>query len=106
MASDAYGIIEETARFTRRLARFIIDVFFVVFLRLAAVRVVLRFLVVAGFFADFLLFAMWPSSACGESCGVTIFRFFRQGYGHGVRKFPPRASGLRLIGSAPAPNKK
>ena len=60
------GIIADTARFTRRFARFIIEVFFAAFLRLGAVRAVLRFLVVAGFLAAFLRFAMWPSSGCRD----------------------------------------
>lgn len=53
------------ARFTRRFARLTIDVFFAVFLRLATVRVVLRFFA-ADFFAAFLRLAMWPPLAFKE----------------------------------------
>jgi hypothetical protein len=53
------------ARFTRRFARLIIELFFTTFLRLAMVRVVLRF-VVADFFVAFLRLAMWPPLASKE----------------------------------------
>jgi hypothetical protein len=52
------------ARFTRRFARFTMDVFFAVFLRLATVRV-LRFFA-AVFFAAFLRLAIWPPLAFKE----------------------------------------
>jgi hypothetical protein len=62
----------------RLLARFIIDVFLAVFLRLATVRVDLRFLI--GIFpddllADFLRLAIRPSSVSGRhvaACDVPI----------------------------------
>jgi hypothetical protein len=58
-------MIADMARLTRRFARLTIDVFFAVFLRLAMVRVVLRFFV-ADFFAAFLRLAMWPPLASKE----------------------------------------
>lgn len=56
------GIMEVTARFTRRRARFIIEVFFAVFLRFVAARVTLRFFVVFVAAAFFLRLAMRISS--------------------------------------------
>ena len=54
--------MDDMARFTRRRARFIIDVFLAVFLRLTAVRVVLRLRVVVFFAAFLLLLAIRASS--------------------------------------------
>jgi hypothetical protein len=69
------GIMDETARFTRRRARFIIDVFLAVFLRLVAVRVVLRLRVVVFFAAAFfLLLAIRASSVEGSRMNQIRFR--------------------------------
>jgi hypothetical protein len=61
------------ARFTRRFARFTMDVFFAAFLRLATVRV-LRFFV-AVFFAAFLRLANMASSGFQGISGHMLFRF-------------------------------
>jgi hypothetical protein len=77
------GIMDETARFTRRRARFIIDVFLAVFLRLVAVRVVLRLRVVVFFAAAFfLLLAIRASSVEGRRMKIRFRRLLpddRQG---------------------------
>jgi hypothetical protein len=77
------GIMDETARFTRRRARFIIDVFLAVFLRLVAVRVVLRLRVVVFFAAAFLLLlAIRASSVEGSRMKIRFRRLLpddRQG---------------------------
>ena len=62
-----------TARFTRRRARFIIEVFFAVFFRLVAVRVTLRFFVVFFAAAFFLRLAMRSSSV--EDMRMNLIRF-------------------------------
>lgn len=96
----------ETARFTRRLARFIIDVFFAVFLRFMAVRVSLRFLVflvMGDFFADFLLLAMWPSSACGRRAASRYSDFFGRDIAAAMRKVPARASGQARMAHVSSP---
>jgi hypothetical protein len=59
------GIIADMARFIRRFARLMTDVFFAAFLRFVATRVGLRFFA-DDFRAAFFLLAIWSSPGFQE----------------------------------------